>query len=111
MIPVRVCVACRQKKPQKELIRLTCEAETGRVFLNTGKQKINGRSSYLCRSQACVTQALKGTRLKAALEGRKVKGKPNTRSVRYPLESQIIQLIYSQCTEAEKTCQNTHSKE
>ncbi|HEY9778212.1 MAG TPA: YlxR family protein [Planktothrix sp.] len=95
---VRLCVACRSFKPRENLIRLTVETSTGALKLNDGNTPVHGRSAYLCRSQSCVTLALKG-RLKGALEGRKGKELPNRRSVRWPLEPQLIQQISSQCTE------------
>ncbi|HEY9733680.1 MAG TPA: YlxR family protein [Drouetiella sp.] len=103
----RICVSCRNKKPQIELIRLTVDHLSGDVKLNNGKSPAHGRSAYLCRLKPCVTQALKGGRLKHALEGRKVKGVTNTRSVRLPLEEQLIHDITGMCTDSEKTCQNT----
>ena len=111
MLSTRICVACRLKKAQKDLIRLTCDYKSGEVRLNTGDKHLSGRSCYLCRSKACVDQALKGMRLKGALEGRKVKGKPAPRSVAFPLSEQLIQLVYRECTDTAKTCQNTQSKE
>ncbi len=74
MLSTRICVACRLKKAQKDLIRLTCDFQTGEVYLNAGDKRLSGRSCYLCRQKTCVDQALKGLRLKGALEGRKVKG-------------------------------------
>lgn len=111
MLSTRICVACRLKKAQKDLIRLTCDFKTGEVRLNTGEKDLSGRSCYLCRQKGCVDQALKGTRLKGALEGRKVKGRPAGRSVRFPFSDELIQLVYRECTDTGKTCQNTQSKE
>ncbi|MBC7999810.1 MAG: YlxR family protein [Leptolyngbya sp.] len=111
MLPTRLCVACRSKKEQKDLIRLTYDYRNGEVTLHTGDKHLSGRSCYICRNKTCVDQALKGTRIKGALDGRKVKGRPNTRSVRFPLEPQLIQLVYRECTDTGKTCQNTLSKE
>ncbi|MBS1953431.1 MAG: YlxR family protein [Cyanobacteria bacterium SZAS-4] len=107
----RLCVSCRNKKPQIELIRLTVDHLSGAVKLNNEKSPVHGRSAYLCRSRACVTQALKGGRLKHALEGRKVKGVTNTRLVRLPLESQLIHDMTVMCTDSETTCENSVSKE
>ncbi|MBA3992948.1 MAG: hypothetical protein C0469_05415 [Cyanobacteria bacterium DS2.3.42] len=111
LLSTRICVACRLKKAQKDLIRLTCDFQSGEVRLNTGDKRLSGRSCYLCRQKSCVDQALKGLRLKGALEGRKVKGRPAGRSVAFPLPEQLIQLVYRECTDTGKTCQNTQSKE
>jgi predicted RNA-binding protein YlxR (DUF448 family) len=97
--PVRLCVVCRNFRPRNELLRLTLETSTGAVKLNCGKEPVHGRSAYLCRSQTCLAQALKGARLKVALEGRKGKNVQNRRTVKWPLEPQLIQQITSQCTE------------
>ena len=59
-VPMRMCVACREMKPKKELIRVDVVAdETGRK---------NGRGAYLCRSEACLNKALKIRALDRALE-------------------------------------------
>jgi len=96
----RLCVACRRMKPRTELIRLTADNLTGHVRINHEKPPLMGRSVYLCRSQSCLAQALKGNRLKGALEGRKGKNLANRRTVKWPLEAQLIHDISCQCTEA-----------
>ena len=52
-----------------DLIRLTVDFATQRVMVNDKTHRAHGRSAYLCRVKACVNQALKGTRLKFALNG------------------------------------------
>jgi predicted RNA-binding protein YlxR (DUF448 family) len=94
-----------------DLIRLTVDFATQRVMVNDKTHRAHGRSAYLCRVKACVNQALKGTRLKFALNGRAVKGVPTKRSIKWPLEEQVISDLLGMCPEAEKTCQNTESKE
>lgn len=94
-----MCVACRKSRPRSDLLRLTVDSQDGVVKLNPGSAKINGRSAYLCPSSNCLNLALKGTRLKYALEGRKVKGSNKQRSISWPLESQLIQVISAGCTE------------
>lgn len=44
-IPERTCVACRSKRPQAELVRLTQHG--GHWAVQTGRQRI-GRGAYLC---------------------------------------------------------------
>jgi predicted RNA-binding protein YlxR (DUF448 family) len=95
----RMCIACRQKKPRASLLRITVDFKTHNVYLNQGSSSTHGRSCYLCPLQSCLTQALKGTRMKAALEGRKVKGAEKNRTINWPLEPQLIQVISSRCTE------------
>jgi len=67
----------------------------------------HGRSAYICRRTACLELALKTNKLKQALEGRKKKGQEGSRRVSWPLEAQLIQSLFSECSDNEKTCQNT----
>lgn len=65
-IPMRMCVGCREMKPKKELIRVV-KRPTGEIALdNTGKMP--GRGAYVCRSQACLSKAIKQKQLDRALE-------------------------------------------
>ena len=55
-VPQRTCVACRQVKSKRELIRIV-RASDGRVFVDeTGKT--SGRGAYLCRDRACWEKAV-----------------------------------------------------
>jgi len=55
-VPQRTCVACRQVKSKRELIRVV-RASDGKVFVDeTGKA--NGRGAYLCRDCACWEKAV-----------------------------------------------------
>ena len=56
--PMRMCIACRQMKPQHELIRIVHEANTGSVMLDEGK-KLMGRGAYICRDGECIRKAEK----------------------------------------------------
>ena len=92
------------------LLRLTVERSTGQVFLNSGSpadRKKTGRSAYLCASETCVEAALKGNRLKGALEGRHSKERPRKRHITWPLESQLIHTLRRVCTEQAIACHNT----
>src|SRR4029434_1712621 len=104
----RLCVACRKLKLKSELMRLTVNHVTSVVELNqqesSAKSPVMGRSAYICLSEQCVEQALKGHRLKGALEGRKKKGTPNKRSIQWPLEPQLIKDMSCLCTERPQTC-------
>lgn len=57
-IPLRMCVACRQMRPQNELIRVVRDNKTGEIRLDTEK-KLMGRGAYLCKSAECMTKAKK----------------------------------------------------
>ena len=51
-VPMRMCIACRQMKPKKEMHRVTRNAE-GEVFFDpTGKA--SGRGAYVCGEEACL---------------------------------------------------------
>jgi len=65
-VPLRTCIACRQSKDKRELIRLVRTPEGKLVVDETGKQ--NGRGAYLCRQQACWKTALQGNQVSRALK-------------------------------------------
>ena len=64
-IPVRMCVACREGKPKKELIRIV-RSQEGAVSVDvTGKA--SGRGAYICPDVACLERASKTRALNRAL--------------------------------------------
>lgn len=67
-IPMRMCVACRQMRPKRELIRIVRTPE-GTVILDRSG-RANGRGAYLCDSQDCFRRAVKTRALERALESR-----------------------------------------
>ena len=50
--PVRTCVACGRKAPQRELVRFV--ADRGRLREGRGRP---GRGAYTCRRLACFERA------------------------------------------------------
>jgi hypothetical protein len=64
-IPQRTCVACRQKRDKKDLIRLIC-AQNGIVEVDISAKK-PGRGAYLCPKKDCWDTGLKKNRLEYAL--------------------------------------------
>lgn len=64
-IPMRMCVACREMCPKKELNRVVRTPEGEVVLDSTGRK--NGRGAYLCRKQECLKKALKTRALERAL--------------------------------------------
>lgn len=56
-IPLRMCIACREHKPKKELIRIVKTAENNIVLDISGKQ--NGRGAYICKNNECFNKLLK----------------------------------------------------
>lgn len=65
-IPMRMCVACREMKPKKELIRVVRTPEGTVTADLTGKK--NGRGAYLCRNEECLEKAVRIHALERALE-------------------------------------------
>jgi len=61
--PIRTCVACRQRRPQAELLRLAQGPEGWRA---DPRRRLPGRGVYVCRREACFTALAQG---KAALRG------------------------------------------
>jgi hypothetical protein len=62
---MRSCIACREKKTKKDLIRLA--GKDGVVEVDTQGKKI-GRGVYLCPFSECWETGLKGNRLEHALK-------------------------------------------
>lgn len=64
--PERTCIGCKEKKSQKELIRVVRNKE-GEIFIDeTGRS--NGRGAYICKSEECLTQAIKTKAFSKALK-------------------------------------------
>lgn len=65
--PIRTCIGCRSKFPQKTLIRFVCNA--GQILEIEGSKKLPGRSAYLCHSKSCIDNAFKTSkRINALLQ-------------------------------------------
>jgi len=56
--PVRSCVACRTRRPQDELVRVTLDGTDLVPDSASGPSRRPGRGAYLCGDVACVTRAL-----------------------------------------------------
>ena len=64
-VPLRSCVACGEKFPKRELVRIV-RTSGGTVQVDpTGKAP--GRGAYLCRKEECWERALRKSRLDYAL--------------------------------------------
>ena len=59
---------CGIRLPQRELIRIVRSPE-GRIGVDPGPGRMNGRGTYLCHGLVCWEQALKKDRLGYALRG------------------------------------------
>lgn len=64
-LPLRTCIACRQIKEKRQLVRLVHDAD-GSIQIDTGGRK-PGRGAYLCRMPECWDYALVGGRLEHTL--------------------------------------------
>ena len=64
--PMRMCVACREMKPKRELIRIVRTPENEIKADLTGKA--SGRGAYICRSVQCLEKAKKIRALERALD-------------------------------------------
>ena len=57
MLPNRMCMVCRTRKPKCELIRIV-KNKSGEISLDkTGK--LDGRGAYICKDKACIDKLLK----------------------------------------------------
>ena len=50
-MPMRMCIACREMKPKKEMLRVVKTAD-GEVFADASG-KAAGRGAYICSAEAC----------------------------------------------------------
>nr|WP_198925354.1 YlxR family protein [Dictyobacter vulcani] len=63
---MRTCIACRENKSKRELLRVVRTPE-GQVLIDaTGKK--SGRGAYLCARLSCWQKALKEHRLEQVFE-------------------------------------------
>ncbi len=65
-IPERTCVACRAKRPKRELVRIVRTPEG--IIAVDENGKLNGRGAYLCRQRVCWERALAHHSLDRALK-------------------------------------------
>ena len=66
--PVRQCVACREKKEKRQLVRVVRSPEG--VISVDARGKMPGRGAYLCRNAECLRAARKARRLERAFSCR-----------------------------------------
>lgn len=50
-IPLRSCIACRENKPKRELVRVVRETDDHVAVDRSGK--MDGRGAYFCPAQEC----------------------------------------------------------
>ena len=56
-VPIRMCVGCRKKRRQEEMIRFK-QGQDGILFMDE-KKKLKGRGFYLCPDDTCLKLAQK----------------------------------------------------
>ena len=54
----RKCCSCGEKKSRTELIKITLESKSGKIFINPDS-KTFGRSLYLCPNEECFEKFIK----------------------------------------------------
>ncbi len=64
-IPLRRCVACGEKKPKKELVRIVRTPDQ-RIEIDFSGKK-SGRGAYLCLKRDCIERAKREGKLDHAL--------------------------------------------
>ncbi len=67
-IPLRTCVACRETKPKRELLRIVRTPDPDSHVLIDAPGKKSGRGAYLCARLSCWEIALKKKRLEQEFE-------------------------------------------
>lgn len=55
-VPLRMCMACRERKEKKEMLRIV-KNESGIHLDFSGKAQ--GRGAYLCNSEECLKKLLR----------------------------------------------------
>lgn len=64
-VPLRTCVACRESRAKRDLVRVIRNDDERITIDLTGKQK--GRGAYLCRQKSCWEKAILRKALQRAL--------------------------------------------
>lgn len=65
-IPQRTCMGCNLKKDKTDLIRIV-KNKLGEIKVDyTGKME--GRGTYICKSEDCLNKAIKNKRISKMLE-------------------------------------------
>lgn len=56
-IPLRMCIACRELKEKREMLRIVKPAD-GDIFIDFSS-KASGRGAYICNNPECVKKLKK----------------------------------------------------
>ena len=63
-LPMRTCIACREEKPKREMLRVVKNSQ-GEIRLDFSG-KLPGRGAYICDSEACIKKLRKNRLLNRA---------------------------------------------
>lgn len=55
--PQRTCIACREMKAKREMLRIVKNAD-GKIFLDFSG-KASGRGAYICGAESCIKRLSK----------------------------------------------------
>lgn len=66
VVPLRMCIACRQKMPKEKLLRIVKNAD-GAVALDF-TSKAAGRGAYICDDPKCIAKCCKAKLLSRAFQ-------------------------------------------
>ncbi len=66
-IPLRMCIACRELKEKRAMLRIVKNAE-GKIFLDFSS-KSQGRGAYICDNPDCVKKLTKQRLLNKVFQG------------------------------------------
>lgn len=56
-IPLRMCIACRELKEKREMLRVVKNGE-GKIFIDFSS-KASGRGAYICDNPDCIKKLTK----------------------------------------------------
>lgn len=65
-VPERTCIACGEKRPQRDFLRVASQVGAAPVLDTSGRAP--GRGAYLCKRPECGAIALKRRALERALK-------------------------------------------
>ncbi len=61
----RKCIACKQNKPQSEMLRI---AKINNQFVLDKENKLGGRGAYICKTKDCISLTIKKKALNRAFK-------------------------------------------
>ena len=64
--PLRMCIACKEMKPKKQMLRIVKSGES--VISLDIKGKANGRGAYICDSAGCIDKLCKAKLINKAFK-------------------------------------------